>query len=69
MRKLSYIFLSIIFLISCTKQPKKTLQKGTYRAVLKIQDNQELPFIFEVKNDSLLSIFNADETIFFDEIT
>jgi thiol-disulfide isomerase/thioredoxin len=69
MRKLSYIFLSIIFLISCTKQTKKTLQKGTYRAVLKIQDNQELPFIFEVKNDSLLAIFNADETILVDEIT
>ena len=54
---------------SCKKEIPKTLQKGTYRAVLKVQDNLDLPFIFEVKNDSLLSIFNADEIITVDEIT
>jgi peroxiredoxin len=69
MRKLSYLLLSTILLLSCTKEVKKTLQKGTYRAVLKVQDNQELPFIFEVKNDSVLSIFNAEEIIKVDEIT
>ncbi|MGY8911145.1 MAG: TlpA family protein disulfide reductase, partial [Flavobacteriales bacterium] len=42
---------------------------GSYRGVLQLQDNQELPFIFEVKNDSLLTIFNADEIITVDEIT
>jgi thiol-disulfide isomerase/thioredoxin len=45
------------------------LDTGTYRAVLQVQDNQELPFIFEVKNDSIFTIFNADEIITVDEIT
>jgi thiol-disulfide isomerase/thioredoxin len=63
------LILNILFLFSCQKNTHKTLQKGTYRAVLKVQDNQELPFIFEVKNDSLLHIFNADEIISVDEIT
>jgi hypothetical protein len=67
--KYSLLIFSVLFLFSCQKNTHKTLQKGTYRAVLKVQDNQELPFIFEVKNDSLLHIFNADEIISVDEIT
>jgi thiol-disulfide isomerase/thioredoxin len=67
--KYSLLIFSVLFLFSCQKNTQKTLQKGTYRAVLKVQDNQELPFIFEVKNDSLLHIFNADEIISVDEIT
>ena len=63
------LVISILFLFSCKKETPKRLQKGIYRATLKVQDNQELPFIFEVKNDSLLSIFNADEIITVDEIT
>ncbi len=63
------LIISVLFLFSCNKETSITLQKGTYRAILKVQDNQELPFIFEVKNDSLLSIFNADEIITVDEIT
>jgi thiol-disulfide isomerase/thioredoxin len=63
------LIISLLFLFSCKKNTPKTLQKGTYRAVLKIQDNQELPFIFEVKNDSLLTVLNADEIIYVDEIT
>ncbi|WP_317197610.1 peroxiredoxin family protein [Polaribacter porphyrae] len=46
-----------------------TLQKGNYRAVLEVKDNQKLPFIFKVENDSLLTIFNADEKIIVDEIS
>jgi thiol-disulfide isomerase/thioredoxin len=63
------LIISVLFLFSCNKETIKTLEKGSYRAVLKVQDNQELPFLFEVKNDSLLTIFNADETITVDEIT
>ena len=61
--------LSFLLFISCNTNTTKTLDVGTYRAVLQIQDNQELPFIFEVKNDSLFTIFNADEIIIVDEIT
>lgn len=61
--------LSFILFISCNTKITKTLDTGTYRAVLQVQDNQELPFIFEVKNDSIFTIFNADEIITVDEIT
>ena len=57
-----------IFFISCSQNTKNQLKKGTYRAFLKIKDNQELPFIFKVKNDTLLKIYNADEIIKVDEI-
>jgi thiol-disulfide isomerase/thioredoxin len=63
------LLISLLSLFSCKKKTLKTLQKGTYRAVLNIQDNQELPFIIEVKNDSLLTVLNADEIIYVDEIT
>lgn len=59
----------VISCISCNKEKISTLKKGTYRAILKVQDNQELPFIFEVKNKTLLTIFNADERIIVDEIS
>lgn len=36
--------------------------------VLDVQDNEELPFIFEVTSDSTLTIFNADERVDVDEI-
>lgn len=66
-----FLLLTISFalFISCNTNTTKTLDVGTYRAVLQVQDNQELPFIFEVKNDSLFTIFNADEIITVDEIT
>ena len=66
-----FLLLTVSFLlcISCNTTTTKTLDVGTYRAVLHVQDNQELPFIFEVKNDSLLTISNADEIITVDEIT
>lgn len=63
------LIISILLFISCGTETPKTLQKGTYRAVLEVQDNEQLPFIFEVKNDSLITIFNADEIITVDEIT
>lgn len=63
------LIISILLLYSCSTTSVKTLEKGTYRAVLQVKDNQELPFIFEVTNDSTLTIFNADEKILVDEIT
>ena len=43
--------LSFLLFISCDTETTKTLDSGTYRAVLQIQDNQEIPFIFEVRSD------------------
>ena len=62
-------FILLITCISCNKQEIVKLKKGTYRAFLKVQDNQELPFIIEVKNDTLLTIVNAEERIIVDEVS
>lgn len=65
-----YILLlcSLFMVFSCSKSTTKILQKGQWRATLAVQDSLFLPFIFEVKNDSVLNIFNADEVIAVDEV-
>lgn len=63
-------FLLLALLISCqNKKLIKKLELGSYRAILTVQDQQELPFIFKVINDSLIKIYNAKEVILIDEIT
>ncbi|MFD1061992.1 peroxiredoxin family protein [Winogradskyella litorisediminis] len=63
------IFLLALILVSCKdKTTSKTLDYGTYRFVLQLQDDQELPFIVEVDSQNSLTIFNAEEQIEVDEI-
>ncbi|EPR73394.1 hypothetical protein ADIWIN_1424 [Winogradskyella psychrotolerans RS-3] len=63
-------FLAIILLSSCKSETSsKTLEMGSYRAVIEVQDNEELPFIFEVKSATEIKIFNAEEVIDVNEIT
>lgn len=71
-----YIIACFIVLNFCackeeTKQESKTsqLKTGTYRAILELQDNEKLPFNFEVTSASELKVFNAEEVIDVDEIT
>ena len=45
------------------------LDKGTWKVVLQVQDEKELPFLLEVKNDSTFIVSNAVERIQTDEIT
>ena len=66
MKKLALLVLTIV-LMSCNESPK-FLQKGMYRATLKVNDTLNLPFVFEVTSPSTLKIFNADEVIKVDEI-
>ncbi|WP_299681645.1 peroxiredoxin [uncultured Tenacibaculum sp.] len=67
----SYLALLLaVILTSCTSETKTIkLKKGTYRAALQIQDQKELPFIFEVINENELHVFNAEEIIKVHEIT
>lgn len=65
--RIFFTFLLATLLTSCSKNT--TLELGTYRATLTVQDKQQLPFIFEVKNDSLIEIYNAEEIITIDEIS
>ncbi len=58
----------IIFLfISCSKEAPQ-LQQGSWRAVLHLQDELELPFMMQVHDDSTFTIQNAAERIRVDEI-
>jgi thiol-disulfide isomerase/thioredoxin len=61
-------------ILSCKDETKtkelteNRLKKGTYRAVLEVQDNEELPFNFEVVSPTELNIFNAEEIIKTNEV-
>lgn len=64
-----YLLFALVFITSCKDEKvPQTLKKGTYRMVLDAQDDEEIPFIFEVTSDSTLTIFNADERVEVDEI-
>lgn len=64
-RLLIMLYLTIF---SCQENEVKTLEIGTYRGSLIAQDNQLVPFIFEVTSETTLKIFNAEEVIEVDEI-
>ena len=68
MRSFLFLFILTTF-FSCNTEQKRTLQKGTYRAILKVQDDKELPFIFKVEDEKTIKIRNADEIILVDEIS
>ena len=67
------LFLVIITLmVACKKDSKTTnevittpkeLSAGVYRAALTVQDNKELPFVFEVAENKTITIANAEERI------
>lgn len=59
----------VFCLCGCENVTEIHLQRGVWRATLETKDDNRLPFNFEVKNDTLLNIFNADEVIVVDEIT
>ena len=64
------IFIVIPFVFSCKNEsntPKddemSRLKVGIWRAVLEVQDEKELPFIFELQSDTTLIIHNGVERI------
>ncbi|MEZ4796134.1 MAG: TlpA disulfide reductase family protein [Flavobacteriaceae bacterium] len=66
--RISLIVILFLSILSCKENETKTLKKGYYRGSLIAQDNQSMPFIFEVTSETTLKIFNADEVIDVDEI-
>ena len=57
--------------MSCKRETKEqifNLKSGPWRATLSVQDQKQLPFLFEVLEDETIKIFNADETIDLDQI-
>ncbi|MCX7552145.1 TlpA disulfide reductase family protein [Xanthomarina sp. F2636L] len=71
MKKYSLLF-ALVILVSCKsekEEPQKTLQIGTYKALLKVNDSIDMPFVFMVLSENKLQIFNSEEVIDVDEIT
>lgn len=62
MRYLLIVYCAIIC-FSCNKEAVSKLEKGSFRGVLKAKDNQDIPFTFNVLNDSLLQIINGEEVL------
>ncbi len=79
MQKIYILFLGIL-IISCAQKETNTesssaqgkenfsLKEGSWRVVLKVQDNKELPFIFTTTANGI-EIHNAEERISVDDIT
>lgn len=68
--RILYLAITCVFILGCQQaEIKNRLEAGTYRATLTLQDNEVLPFNFEVTTDSTLVVFNASERIEVDEIT
>ncbi len=65
----SLLVLVILLVFSCQEKEQKALEIGTYRGNIVAQDNQAMPFMFEVTSSTTLKIYNADEVIEVDEIT
>ncbi|MDP5158631.1 MAG: TlpA family protein disulfide reductase [Flaviramulus sp.] len=68
---MKHIFLVVLFLglFSCKYENKITyLEKGKFRAELKVNDSLDLPFNFEVFSANKLLVFNAEEIIEVDDI-
>lgn len=62
--------ISMVLLSNCQQKPQPiVLNEGIYRGVLELQDSEILPFNFEVRSDSTLIVFNAEERIEINEIT
>ena len=66
MKKISILIL-LIAALSCEKVAP-TLTTGFWHTSLLVQDQEQLPFIFESKSDGTLVIQNAEERIVVDEI-
>ncbi len=56
-------------LFSCNQEVSKTLKVGIWRGELQVSDQDMLPFNFEVTSPHSLKLYNADEVIFWDDIT
>jgi len=67
MKNLLFVCL-IASLFSCAPDVQ-TLKEGAWRAVLEVQDEEKIPFLFEVSPEGSFTIKNASEQILVDEIT
>ena len=61
---------SLIFLFfSCNRETSNKIPQGMYLAQMMVNDQEYLPFNFEVTSAKSMKIFNAEEVILVDDIT
>ena len=62
--KHNIIIILAVLMFSCKEKTNtRTLEKGLYRAELKVNTSLNLPFNFEVISENKLHVFNAEEVI------
>lgn len=65
--KSTLLFIVVIALFySCKPEKETALKSGVWHASLEVQDNEILPFTFQVNPDQSITIFNAEEEILID---
>lgn len=66
-----FIFLSLfVIFFSCRSEKESNLPKsGLWRGALQLDNDKEIPFLFNFESDSTITIMNGDERISIDEIT
>lgn len=66
-----YLFIGILFLVffSCKEEHKNQLRAGDYRATLNIGNGETLPFNFNLRDDGVMEIYNAEEVIEVNDIS
>ncbi len=70
MKSFYFLFILSVLALSCnTKETQNELTTGSYKASLLIQDNEEIPFAFDVLDEHNINIYNAEEVIKVHEIS
>jgi len=59
----SLIFLLLTGLFGCATENQTTLLSGHYRVTMEMQDGELLPFNFNLREDGVIEIYNAEEVI------
>jgi len=67
--KKALILVAIIICFSCKKEQQPTLNIGTWLGELQVNEEETIPFNFEVTSVNSLKLFNADEVILVNDIT
>ena len=70
MSRIVIVIVTFLIIFSCAKKTEElSLEQGRWKAVLEVEKNKELPFIFEVTTANTIKMLNAEEEIIVDEIT
>lgn len=67
--KKALIFIVFAICFSCKDEQKPTLSIGIWLGELQVNDEETIPFNFEVTSAKSIKFFNADEVILVDDIT